>query len=152
MDCSICLNEITQSTGRTVLVCGHNFHIACFMRNVLAAATTCPNCRNTLSEHECILVPHRHPHIPTLNLTDIQDDLFLAPEQPAILIGIPGVTTREQLESYYSAEICDYIYEWMRQTGVTHYAAYSKVFTSLLTVQAVMRGCLVRRRLRTNSA
>ncbi len=115
------------------------------MRNILAAATNCPNCRNPLSEHERIEAP---VIIPRLNLTDLQDDLFLAPEPiPTLRLE----TSIEMLESLYAWPLSDYIYNRVEKTGVHHQAAYSTVFTSLLTVQAVLRGGLVRSRLRRAS-
>jgi hypothetical protein len=47
-DCSICLEEITAATGKTVLGCGHGFHLRCAVRWFLSlqgAASTCPCCR-----------------------------------------------------------------------------------------------------------
>lgn len=47
-DCSICLEEITAATGKTVLGCGHEFHLRCAVRWFLSlqgAASTCPCCR-----------------------------------------------------------------------------------------------------------
>ena len=142
MDCSICLNEVTESTGRTVLSCGHHFHISCFLRNILAAATTCPNCRNPLSEHERLPEPTLHIDTSAVAAFD---------EVPIVL---PNGVTRSMLESLYVWPLSDYIYNRVEKTGVHHQAAYSTVFTSLLTAQAAIRGGLVRSRLRraSNSA
>ena len=47
-DCSICLEEITASTGKTVLGCGHEFHLRCTVQwfgSQKGEASTCPFCR-----------------------------------------------------------------------------------------------------------
>lgn len=47
MECIICSEEITVTTGRTVLGCGHEFHMMCvaqwFCRQ--EGASSCPCCR-----------------------------------------------------------------------------------------------------------
>ena len=47
MDCSICCDEITAATGRTVMSCGHEFHMACLVRWLQKPDGTgnCPYCR-----------------------------------------------------------------------------------------------------------
>ena len=47
MDCIICSEEITAATGRTVLGCGHEFHMVCVARWFCRqeGASSCPCCR-----------------------------------------------------------------------------------------------------------
>jgi ankyrin repeat protein len=54
MDCSICCDEITGATGRTVMNCGHEFHIACLVRWLQKPDGTgnCPYCRAEPTETE----------------------------------------------------------------------------------------------------
>jgi len=56
IDCSICFNDITGSTGRTVLGCGHEFHLKCVVTWLQRedGAGTCPCCRAEPGEHEQI--------------------------------------------------------------------------------------------------
>ncbi len=56
IDCSICFNDITGSTGRTVLGCGHAFHLKCVVTWLQRedGAGTCPCCRAEPGEHEQI--------------------------------------------------------------------------------------------------
>lgn len=55
-DCSICFNDITGSTGRTVLGCGHEFHLKCVVTWLQRedGAGTCPCCRAEPGELEQI--------------------------------------------------------------------------------------------------
>ena len=55
-DCSICFNDITGTTGRTVLGCGHEFHLKCVVTWLQRedGAGTCPCCRAEPGELEQI--------------------------------------------------------------------------------------------------
>lgn len=53
MECSICLNDITKTTGLVTLGCCHSFHLACIGRWVLKNES-CPLCRQELGEQERI--------------------------------------------------------------------------------------------------
>lgn len=55
-DCSICFNDITEATGRTVLGCGHAFHLKCVVTWLQReeGAGTCPCCRAEPGELEQI--------------------------------------------------------------------------------------------------
>ena len=51
MDCSICLEQITKTTGCTTLSCEHSFHFRCISEWFLiqrddALSQVCPCCRN----------------------------------------------------------------------------------------------------------
>lgn len=46
--CSVCYNEITTCTGRTVLACSHYFHLKC-ISTWLSNNTSCPCCRRDVS-------------------------------------------------------------------------------------------------------
>ena len=57
MDCPICFKGIHENTGKTVLSCGHVFHVRCigvwFGHQIRSAvAETCPNCRHQASDLE----------------------------------------------------------------------------------------------------
>ena len=52
-DCSVCLDEISQTTGSATMACGHSFHIGCLAR-WLNKMETCPYCRHEANEHERI--------------------------------------------------------------------------------------------------
>lgn len=56
MECSICLNEITKTTGLATLSCCHNFHLACIGKWILKNES-CPMCRHELNEDERIAEP-----------------------------------------------------------------------------------------------
>lgn len=44
--CSICLDDLTKATGKTILGCGHEFHLVCITTWLSRKATsTCPYCR-----------------------------------------------------------------------------------------------------------
>jgi ankyrin repeat protein len=54
IDCSICCDAITAATGRTVMNCGHEFHMACLVRWLQKPDGTgnCPYCRAEPTETE----------------------------------------------------------------------------------------------------
>lgn len=57
MDCVICYNEITKSTGKIELSCSHNFHINCLTNWFKTQSEghieqTCPCCRHETNEDE----------------------------------------------------------------------------------------------------
>ena len=52
-DCSVCLEEISQTTGSSTMACGHSFHIRC-LGTWLLQHETCPYCRHEANEHERI--------------------------------------------------------------------------------------------------
>jgi Ring finger domain len=59
MDCAICFEEITQTTGKIELGCLHNFHIRCgvtwFVKQCREKqASSCPLCRHNTTECEQI--------------------------------------------------------------------------------------------------
>lgn len=53
MDCSVCLESITQTTGQANLSCGHVFHFGCLARWILTH-NTCPYCRHETNQYESI--------------------------------------------------------------------------------------------------
>ena len=52
-NCSICLDDILQSTGSATLSCGHQFHIGCLGR-WLVKNESCPYCRHEANDKEKI--------------------------------------------------------------------------------------------------
>jgi len=152
--CSICLSDVTLETGNATLSCGHTFHIACMVRNIQAAATTCPNCRKPLNEYETVAALST-PIVPPLlmppprEILNPEDDDYYPPTPRA---PIPRVQTYPMIEALYAPNIREYVWKEVSTKGIHHQAAYSKVFTSLLTAQACVRGGLVRRRLRREVA
>jgi len=120
MDCTICQELATAATGQATLSCGHVFHVGCIAGWLVAdGPKTCPNCRNPLG--------------PTEQLPG-------SVQEPEPLILTPGVQTQPLIEFQYAAPIASYIWDQVQKTGVHHLAAYSKVYTSLLTIQAAIRG------------
>lgn len=70
MECSICMELITPTTGVYVTSCNHTFHLRCTVTWLLnSPKETCPMCRKKLTHHE------RLPVILTEddNLSDSQD-------------------------------------------------------------------------------
>ncbi len=56
MECAICFNEINGATGRTVLGCGHEFHLRCVVEwfNNQEGACSCPCCRRAQGEYDTV--------------------------------------------------------------------------------------------------
>ena len=56
MECSICCEEINETTGRCILVCKHSFHIICLSRWIVGKrpSQTCPLCRRKISNKAII--------------------------------------------------------------------------------------------------
>ena len=57
MDCAICYDTITQSTGKMELSCSHSFHFSCLTtwfatQNANKHPQSCPCCRHKSNEHE----------------------------------------------------------------------------------------------------
>ena len=128
MDCTICQELATAATGQATLSCGHVFHVGCMAGWLVTdGPKTCPNCRNPLGPSE---------RLPS------------SPQEPEPPILTPGVQTQSLIEFQYAAPIAPYIWDQVQKTGVHHLAAYAKVYTSLLTIQSVARGHLVRQAIR----
>lgn len=58
-DCAICFSEVTAATGRTVMSCGHEYHMRCLFQWLQKPDGTgnCPCCRHEPTEHERLVVP-----------------------------------------------------------------------------------------------
>ena len=56
MECSICYDGISASTGCVTLACSHNYHLGCVGRWLLEHQT-CPLCRAAPTEKERISAP-----------------------------------------------------------------------------------------------
>lgn len=54
MECSICFGDITKTTGRTVLSCGHEFHLSCIVKWLHTGSECCPFCRTETGAMEKI--------------------------------------------------------------------------------------------------
>lgn len=57
MECSICYNEITSSTGKVELSCSHSFHFSCLTKwfdrqSSEGCGQNCPMCRHEANEFE----------------------------------------------------------------------------------------------------
>ncbi len=48
--CSICLSDIESVSNTVTTECGHSFHCACLMQNVLINGFSCPCCRATMAQ------------------------------------------------------------------------------------------------------
>ena len=55
-ECVICSDEISSSTGRTIMGCGHEYHTKCLMRWLQTVQLRCPCCRREPGELE-IYIP-----------------------------------------------------------------------------------------------
>ena len=53
-ECAICYTELTSETGKSVLGCGHEFHIKCVGQWLLSGSSSCPLCRKESGELERI--------------------------------------------------------------------------------------------------
>lgn len=53
MECSICFESATASTGFTQLACSHTFHLKCIV-TWLSKASSCPCCRAEPNENEAV--------------------------------------------------------------------------------------------------
>lgn len=53
-DCAICFSEVSGETGRTVMSCGHEFHMRCLFQWLQKpdGSGNCPCCRREPTEHE----------------------------------------------------------------------------------------------------
>jgi len=58
-DCSICYESITAATGKSVMSCGHEFHLRCLVQWLQQpnGAGSCPCCRHEPGELERVLPP-----------------------------------------------------------------------------------------------
>jgi len=52
MQCAICHDNITAETGRTVMSCGHEFHVRCIVQWLQKPNANCPCCRKEPTELE----------------------------------------------------------------------------------------------------
>lgn len=86
-ECSICFENITPSTGKTVLSCGHMFHLKCIVEWFQHEHSNkqCPYCRHTPSDLETV------ENVNTINVTvlvPVPDHAFARREyQRGILVG-----------------------------------------------------------------
>ncbi len=67
MDCAICYEAITASTGKVDLSCSHSFHFSCLTswfatQNGNEHTQSCPYCRHESNEHEKMLTTFIYPH------------------------------------------------------------------------------------------
>lgn len=58
-DCAICFSEVTAATGRTVMSCGHEYHMRCLFQWLQKpdGSGNCPCCRHEPTEHERLVAP-----------------------------------------------------------------------------------------------
>ena len=66
MDCAICYEAITASTGKVDLSCSHSFHFSCLTswfatQNGNEHTQSCPYCRHESNEHEKMLTTFIYP-------------------------------------------------------------------------------------------
>lgn len=132
MECSICYEAITAQTGQAALSCSHTFHIACIMNSMLIGHTfTCPYCRHALG-------PLEIPEFAALGTeTDADESIAEVEEDPVLESLVRG-----------NAALMPYMWAHMNRTGVDPYAAFTKLWTSILTVQSVWRSHAARQALR----
>ena len=73
-DCSVCLDPVMADTGKTVLKCGHTFHLPCIIIwfSKMNAEASCPNCRIPVDTgvpiYDLPVVVHRRGHIQNIPL------------------------------------------------------------------------------------
>lgn len=75
MECSICYNEITSTTGKVELSCSHPFHFTCLTtwfnkQKTQGGSENCPLCRHEANEFE------KMPNIITENVEDDDNGTF----------------------------------------------------------------------------
>lgn len=156
MDCSICQESATAATGQATLSCGHGFHVGCIAGWLVSGGPkSCPNCRNPFGPFEQLPAVFA-PDNETLSY-EPEDDSFdeQIPEPPTLQqLPIPSppitlaLTPSAAYQFQYAAPIAHYIMDLCEKTGVHYLPAYSKVFTSLVSIQATVRGHLARQRIR----
>jgi len=105
------------------------------MTSIDAGIYSCPCCRTSLKETE----------LPQHIIAEQEED---AAEVVAELTEQPGQVTEQMIRSLYAEPLVRYVWHQCAQGNRCHYAAWSSVYTSMLTLQAVARGFLTRRRLR----
>ena len=54
-ECVICYTDLTSETGKSVLGCGHEFHIKCVGQWLLSGSASCPYCRKEAGDMERIV-------------------------------------------------------------------------------------------------
>jgi hypothetical protein len=112
-NCSICYENITSSTGRTILSCSHNFHVKCIAEwfQQTQSDQNCPLCRNQLTPFEKltkevlpverdIVIEYRHSYIQAY-----KDGFNRASFLASILIPGPTIILGMVFFSYYAAKI-----------------------------------------------
>lgn len=133
MECAICYDPMTAQTGRTTLSCNHAFHLACIVNSMIVGSNfTCPCCRHELGEKEIPELPEEASDVDTsiAEVEELEED----PQLEQLVRGNQALTP--------------YMWAHMNRTGVDPYAAFSKLWTSILTIQAQWRGHQTRQFLR----
>jgi hypothetical protein len=75
-DCAICFESINQSTGKSVLACGHEFHMRCvsswFQKQ--QEGQSCPCCRKETGEHDGIQIEDESSESSSSNDVDSDEE------------------------------------------------------------------------------
>ena len=104
------------------------------MTSIDAGLYSCPYCRTALKATE----------LPQHLVAEQEEDA----QEVATTLEEPGRVTEQMINSLYAQPLATYVWRQCLSPNRCHYAAWSSVYTSMLTLQAAARGFLTRRRLR----
>ena len=126
MDCVICNEAITASTGKVDLSCSHSFHFSCLTswfatQNGNEHTQSCPYCRHESNEHEKMLTTFIYPinkaqEIP-LDMRAAIADATAAAERAALAFLEARTAVTNFLNSHPQEPTLDFA-ERLRQTDV----------------------------------
>lgn len=108
------------------------------MTSIDAGHYKCPCCRTALKATE----------LPQHIIAEREEDAA----EVAVTLSQPGQVTEEMINNLYAETLAPYVWHRVANGNRCHYAAWSSVYTSMLTLQAAARGFLTRRRLRVAPA
>lgn len=113
MDCSICFNAITSSTGKVELSCSHPFHFSClttwFDKQKLSGAhENCPLCRHEANEFEKMpagLNDEEDDDDDTWEYEDDEEDIAAAGRAAALFERLKAINPIEEVQLYAANRI-----------------------------------------------
>ena len=132
MDCAICYEPITESTGKAILSCRHEFHITCIIASMATGTHTCPYCRHTLTKYENGAFELYNPTEP-VEADESMEEIIMLHSQPE-----------------YLSELTNGTVEWivliMEKYGMMDIAAVGIAHLSAATIQAAWKGHVFRKK------
>jgi hypothetical protein len=129
MDCSICYEAITETTGKTSLGCSHTFHFRCIVKWFDSQVEndikeSCPCCRHEATEHEKL--PEPIPEEESMESDEDREERIAqdAREERAYakFVWLRATKSREDLEDYAASKIAammrgHWAYLWYSETS-----------------------------------